>query len=134
MPAVTLDPSYLLGVIGTPAPRSALQALAPLCDLFMREMEVRLDALQDAFDKQVTVEPGEEVDFLLHAFRGSASNYGALRLVELALEGERTPREWHDIARVTAELRFELANVRRALDELVRPATKPPQSHSERRI
>ena len=72
---VILDPAHLVAALGS-GPRAALR---PLCDLFVGEMYARLDALKVALDQGEE----EQVEFLAHALRGSAANFGAMRLMEL---------------------------------------------------
>jgi HPt (histidine-containing phosphotransfer) domain-containing protein len=118
VPAVTLDPSYLLAAIGSPPRTAALQALEPLCDLFLQEMHVRIDALRDASLRHESIEPDEDVAFIVHTFCGSASNFGAMRLVEIASELDQDA-DWFAVDRVVRELGSELNRVERALRELV---------------
>jgi HPt (histidine-containing phosphotransfer) domain-containing protein len=73
-PAI-LDPAHLVAALGS-SPRAALR---PLCDLFVGEMYSRLDALKAA----IAGGEEEQIEFLAHALRGSAANFGAMRLMEL---------------------------------------------------
>ena len=80
-PAI-LDPAHLVAALGS-GPRAALR---PLCDLFVGEMYSRLDALKSA----LACGQDDEIEFLAHALRGSAANFGAMRLMELGDPAQRT--------------------------------------------
>ena len=104
---VVLDPAHLVAALGS-GPRAALR---PLCDLFVGEMHARLRALKAA----MSLGQDDEIEFLAHALRGSAANFGAMRLMELGDPSQKTQGDsW------LQALETEIAEVDRALHALMK--------------
>ncbi len=103
---VVLDPAHLVAALGS-GPRAALR---PLCDLFVGEMHSRLDALKAA----LAGGQDDEIEFLAHALRGGAANFGARPLMELGDPAQKIRGDsW------LHALETEINEVDRALSDLL---------------
>ena len=91
-----------------------LEAIGPrelvveLTHIFLDDMRARLEALGRAHDDASI----DELQRCAHAIKGSCSNFGAARMVQLAEGLERAPLRSERTARALVELRAEFERVR----------------------